>query len=528
MVRSLKTPLRGVSTARQWSGLVAAGRPKVEKIQRRIYRESRKGDLRNVHHLQGLLTTSFSAKIVAVDKVTQSPGSNTPGIDGVICKAARDKYTLAMGLNCRHYKPCPTRSVEIPKPSGGKRTLGIPTIRDRACQALVLLAMEPDWEARFEPNSYGFRPGRNAHHAVKAISDLLHTNVKQYRTGDTPAEKAGRVWILDADISKCFDNINHDALLRKVHPSSPFYDTIRKWLQAGTVTRVGFQQTGKGTPQGGVISPLLANIALHGMEEQFGIYSEATKASPPGQRKYLPPSTRRGKNKGIAVVRYADDFVVIVTASSGDRMRTYVRPRIEDFLSSVGLEIKAAKTRIVNAKQGFTFLGFRFRFRADKDNTTYWPDHERVTRALRKLDEHVQRRKAVGGRDMASFILGINLRIQGMIRYYGWSRAWGTMGYIGHRVWEIMYKWALHQYPRRGKKWVRARCFTRRPWETFAYRGLKMVVPYLYWRQMTRVQGWWGIEQIRIMSSPYEPCWKSGRKEKGPLVARGTCPARGD
>ncbi len=518
MVWSLKTTLRGVSTTRQWPELVAASRARVEKIQRRIYRESRKGDLRNVHHLQRLLTTSFSAKVVAVDKVTKSSGSKTPGIDGMICKAARDKYTLATGLSLGHYEPCPTRSVEIPKPSGGTRTLGIPTIRDRACQALVLLAMEPEWEARFEPNSYGFRPGRNAHHAVKAISDLLHTNVKQYGNGDMPAEKAGKVWILDADISKCFDNINHDALLQKIHPSSPYHGTIRKWLQAGTVTKVGFQRAEKGTPQGGVISPLLANIALHGMEEQFGIYTEATRANPPGERKYLPPSTRRGENRGIAVVRYADDFVVMARAATDERMRTYVRPKIEEFLGSVGLEIKEAKTRVVDAKQGFTFLGFRFRFRVDMDNTTYWPDLERVTRALKKLDQHVQHRRAVCGEEMPSFIWGINLRIKGIIRYYGWSRAWGMVGYIGHRVWKIMYKWALRQHPKRGKKWVRAHCFTRRPWETFAYHGVAVVVPYLYWRRMTRARGWWGVEQIRVTSSPYDVCWKSSRKEKGPIA----------
>ncbi len=464
---------------------------------------------------------------MAVDNVAQSPGSNTPGVDGMICKTAQDKYTLATGLDCRHHNPRPTRSVEIPKPSGEIRILGIPTIADRACQALVLLAMEPDWEARFEPNSYGFRPGRNAHHAVKAICNLLHSNVKQYGNGDLPTIKAGRVWILDADISRCFDNINHDALLQKIHPSSPFHGVIRKWLQAGTVTKVGFQRTEKGTLQGGVISPLLANIALHGMEEQFGIYSEATNAGPPGQRKYLPPSTRRRENKGIAIIRYADDFVVIASASRENRIQTYVKPKIEAFLDSVGLEIKVAKTRIVNAKQGFTFLGFRFRFRVDMNNTTYWPDQERITRALRKLDQHVQHKKAVGGKDMADFILGINLRIQGIVRYYGWSRAWGTMSYIGHRVWEMMYKWAVRQHPKRGKKWVRAHCFTRRPWETFAYRGVKVVVPYLYWRQMTRARGWWGIEPICITSSPHSVCWKSGRTEKGPLVKRETCPARG-
>ena len=471
-----------------------------------------------MHHLQSLLTTSFSAKVVAVDNVTQTQGSNTTGVDGKLYKSHQDKYALATKLNCKNYKPYPTRSVDIPKPHGGTRTLGIPTIRDRAHQALVLLAMNPEWEARFEPNSYGFRPGRNAHHAVKAISDILHKNIKQYGNGETPLEKADQIWILDADISKCFDNISHDALLQKLHSSSPFQGIIKKWLQAGTITEIGFQRTEKGTPQGGVISPLLANIALHGMEEQFGIYSETTKDNKPGERKYLPPSMRRGKNKGIAVVRYADDFVVITRATSDYCIKSYVKPKIDEFLRSVGLEIKEAKTRIVNIKQGFSFLGFQFRFRQDLDNTTYWPDQERIIRALEKLNQYVQSRRAVSGKDMANFIRDINQRVQGVIRYYGWSRAWGTIGYIGHRIWEIMHKWALRQHPKRGKKWVRAHCFTRRPWETFAYRGIKLVVPYQFWRQMVKGRNWWGIEQIRINSSPYDSGWKKCGKEKEPLT----------
>jgi RNA-directed DNA polymerase len=518
MGRSHKTTLQGVCTTRPWSELVTASQPKVEKIQRRIYRESLKGDLRRVHQLQRLLATSFSAKVVAVENVTQTPGSNTPGIDGMLYKTTPDKITLALDLNFRKYKPSPTRRVTIPKSQGGIRTLGIPTIRDRAHQALVLLAMEPEWEARFEPNSYGFRPGRNAHQAVKAISDLLHKNIKQYGDGQTPHEKADQIWILDADIAQCFDNIDHQALLSKINTSSPFHNIINKWLKAGTITDIGFQRTEKGTPQGGVISPLLANIALHGMEELFGIYSETTKNNSPKDRKYLPPSMRRGKNKGIALVRYADDLVVIARARSENLMRDYVKPKLATFLHSIGLEMKEAKTKIITSREGFSFLGFRFRYREDMANTTYWPDQDRIIRALEKLNQYIQGRRAITGTEMPTFIMDINRRIQGIIRYYGWSRAWGTIGYIGHRLWEMMYKWALRQHPKRGKKWVRKHCFSQKPWETFDYRGCKVLVPYLYWRQMTKGVNWWGIKQIRINSSPYDLGWKKMGKEKRPLI----------
>jgi RNA-directed DNA polymerase len=508
MDRSLKTTLPEVSTTKQWTELVISSQARVQKIQRRIYRESQANNFRSVHNLQRLLATSFTAKVIAVDTVTRTSGGKTPGVDGKIYKTHWDKRTLVTELNLNRYKPYPTRSVEIPKPDGGIRILGIPTIRDRAHQELVLLAMEPEWEARFEPNSYGFRIGRSAHHAVKAISDILHKNVKEYRNDISSEEKAKQVWILDADISKCFDNINHEALLQKIHKDSPFYSVIEKWLKAGTITKIGFMKTEKGTPQGGTISPLLANIALHGMEQLFGIYSQNTSSNPPKERKYLSPSMRRGKNKGIALVRYADDFVVIVSASSCNCIETYVKPKIETFLHSIGLEVKESKTKIVNITQGFTFLGFRFRYRKDLRNTTYYPSQERIIQALKKVDQYIQNRRAINGEDMISFIMSINQRIQGIIRYYGWSRAWGSIGYIGHRVWCIMYKWALRQHPKRGKIWVRNHCFTRRPWETFSHNGINVVVPYLYWRQMTKTKGWWGIEQIRINSSPYGMDWK--------------------
>lgn len=504
MVRSLKTA-SAVSTAKHWTNLVHECQTSVRKLQRRIYRESQKGNLRKAHFLQRLLSISYSTKVIAVNRVTSSGGKLTPGIDGKIYISVKDKKSLVDDLNLKKYKPLPTRRVQIPKPQGGKRLLGIPTIRDRAHQALVLLAIEPEWEARFEPNSFGFRPGRGAHNAIKAISDLLHYNIKQYGTNDlAPKYKAKHIWVLDADITKCFDTIDHKKLLQKIGRSSPFYETIRKWLQVGTITEIGFKKTKSGTPQGGVISPLLANIALHGIEELFGIYTEKTKNLPPIMRKYISPSMRRGYNRGISLIRYADDLVVIANDSSKRFINSYVIPKLNKFLNSIGLSLNKAKTNQVNIKRGFTFLGFRFRFRGDMNHTTYWPDKERIDRSLKKLRDYVMHRATIPLGNILNFIQSINRRIQGIIRYFGWSRAYGTMCYLSHRVWWIMFRWGLRRHRKRGKKWVRRHWFSHRPWETFTYNNQKVTVPYLFWRQMVKARGgWWEINQIKTTSSVY-------------------------
>ena len=330
----------------------------VFKLQKRIFKAAQLGDDKTVRRLQKTLLRSRSAKTLAVRQVTQdNRGKNTAGIDGVKSLTPPQRLIL-VGILQLTGQAMPTRRVWIPKPgTTEKRPLGIPTLTDRAKQALVKQALEPEWEARFEANSYGFRPGRSAHDAIEAIYKAINKKAK---------------YVLDADIAKCFDRINHDALLTKLNTFPRLRREVKSWLKAGLMEGGGLFPTSEGTPQGGVISPLLANIALHGMETaiQQAFAHGTLKVS--DQRKWVSK---------VQLIRYADDFVII------HEDRTTVesaRILITDWLAPMGLELKASKTRLTHTLNevdghrtggpvGFDFLGFTVRqFWAGKYRTGVW------------------------------------------------------------------------------------------------------------------------------------------------------------
>ena len=301
---------------------------RVFKLQTRIHKASSRGDVKAVRKLQKTLIRSWSAKCLSVRRVTQdNQGKKTAGVDGISSLSPAARLTLVANLKINS-KAKPTRRVWIPKPgSEEKRPLGIQTMYDRALKSLLKLALEPEWEARFESNSFGFRPGRSSLDAIEAI----YLSIKQTAK-----------YVLDADISKCFDRINHKALLNKLNTFPTLSRQIRAWLKAGVIDGKQFSETSEGTPQGGVISPLLANIALHGLENRI-----------------------KQVNKTASLIRYADDFVILHHDISVVQRCQQV---ITEWLNGMGLELKPSKTRLAhtlnkcdNQQPGFNFLGFTIR-----------------------------------------------------------------------------------------------------------------------------------------------------------------------
>jgi RNA-directed DNA polymerase len=400
----------------------------VRRLRRRIFTATQEGDLAKVRNLQKLMLRSRSNTLVSVRQVTQrNAGRKTAGIDEEVALTSRARADVSVRVHhtISSWKPRAVKRVYIPK-AGNKnklRPLGIPVIVDRCHQARVRNALEPEWEARFEPKSYGFRPGRSCQDAIGAI----YTTCK----GST----AKRVWALDADLAAAFDRIDHDRLLATIG-EFPARDMIRGWLKAGVFEPdKGFAPTEEGTPQGGVISPLLLNVALHGLEEAAGVRYHATGVD---AGKVKPDSP--------VAIRYADDVVVLCHSQ---RQAEQVKARLAEWLAPRGLVFNEGKTEIVSLKRGFDFLGLNVRRYNRK--LLIKPSKAAIKRLRKRLA--IEMRKLRGSNVMA-VLAKLNPIIRGWAAYYRNMVSSKLFSSLDHYLWQLLYKWATWSHTNKSKFWI--------------------------------------------------------------------------
>lgn len=415
---------------------------RLSRQQRRVYKASMEGKRSTVHALQRRIIGSLDAKLLAVRRVTtENQGRKTPGVDGVKALSHEKKIELAYGLKLDG-KAKPIRRVYIPRVGAkkkGLRPLGIPTIEDRAKQMLAKLALEPEWEAIFEPNSYGFRPGRSCHDAIASIFLSLRGKSR---------------FVLDADIHKCFDEIDHEKLIQKTSTFGLMENQIRAWLKADIM--VGFAnepievtKSLVDTPQGGIISPLLANIALHGLENHIKDWYANTGYTLSG----LPSNKgKRDRRRAIGFSRYADDFVITATTFSEI---TKIEGIVDNWLKEeAGLQLSKAKTRIVNSTIGFEFLGFQIisikTAHKEEYKVSIRPSKESKSRIIERIRTIIQENKSASS---YALIVMLSSRIIGWANYFRFSQCQQDFSKLDYIIFKQIRAWVF----RRKSKGLRSR-----------------------------------------------------------------------
>ena len=438
----------------------------VRRLQLRIAKAIRAGKHGKAQALSWLLTHSRSAKLLAVKRVTENRGAKTPGVDNKLWRTDRQKYAAVQDLKRRNYRPLPLRRHYIPKKNGKMRPLSIPTMRDRAMQALHALALKPIAETVGDRNSYGFREGRSC---ADAIGQCFCALAKSYAP----------VWVLEGDIKSCFDRISHNWLLANIPMDARM---LRLWLQAGYWEKSRLFPTSEGTPQGGIISPLLANLTLDGMEQAIR-------------------SRIKIRRDQVNFIRYADDFVV--TARNKETLEQIVKPAVVAFLAERGLELSEQKTTITHIETGFNFLGQNVR--KYKNKLVIKPAKDGLKALVQKTRDHI---KGMHGQTAATLISKLNPIIRGWANYHRHVCSRKTFWTADHIIHNQVLLWARRTHPNKSYGWLRRKYLTLGGTFGFATRirnstGISQVLR-LYSIAKTVIER---HIKVRGESNPYDPVY---------------------
>lgn len=444
----------------------------VSRLQMRIMVAQKQGKYGKVKSLQYLLTHSFSAKALAVRKVTENKGKRTAGIDGEKWNNSQKKSQAIKNLNKRGYKPKPLKRVYIEKSNGKLRPLGIPTMKDRAMQALYTSALEPVAETTADTNSFGFRKKRSTADAIAQCFIAL---------GRTKSAQ----WILEADIHSCFDQISHEWMLSDIPMDKSM---LRQWLKAGYLDKHVWNATEEGTPQGSIISPLLANMTLDKLQRQL--------------HEYLPD--RNGKYLKINLIRYCDDF--IITGDTKELLEQKVRPFVEKFLNERGLILSEKKTRITHIDEGFDFLGFNLR--KYKGKLLIKPSKKKLINVLKKIRTIIKSNKQTKA---GNLIATLNPVLRGWCNYYRHVVSKRTFAKLRAETFKMLWIWSKRRHPTKSIKWIRSKYFKtigKSNWEFFGdiVSGGKIKEIVLFNSQKVPI-----VRHVKIKAeaNPYDPLWKS-------------------
>jgi len=459
----------------------------VRRLQVRIVKAMKENRWNKVKTLQRLLTHSYSGKVLAVRRVTENNGKRTTGVDRIIWKTPEDKIKAVRDLRRREYHPQPLRRVYIPKKSDStaKRPLGIPTMKDRAMQALHLLALDPVVETTADKNSYGFRQQRSCADAIaQCFTTLSHAPNTQ--------------WILEGDIKACFDQISHNWLLAHV----PMDRTIlQKWLKSGYMDKHVLHETTEGTPQGGIISPALANYALDGLERLL--------------RKKFPEGTRLkslgGKSASVNFIRYADDFVI--TSKSKEILEGKVQPVVEQFLQQRGLVLSPKKTVITHVEKGFDFLG---------QNVRRYPNGKLLIKPSKKnlktfLDGIRQTIRNARGMSAADLIELLNPKIRGWANYHRHVVSSRIFSSVDRSIFYSLWQWARGRHQKKNSHWLKKKYFEKRGTRDWCFFGEtcddqgQLHNVWLYHARSTPIRR---HVKVKGEANPYDPAFETYFEER--------------